>query len=72
MELNWLKLHDALKINPRIENYQNHKNLGQALHEDDKKSLKTWKHEVVWLSQDEETDKKKIGPYDFLYLYDKR
>jgi len=32
-----------LKINPRIRNYQNHKNPSQALHEGDKKSLKKWR-----------------------------
>jgi len=40
MKMNCLKLHDTLKINQRIGNYQNHKNPSQALHEDDKKSLK--------------------------------
>ena len=40
VEINCLKLHDTLKLNPRIRNYQNHKNSSQALHEDDKKSLK--------------------------------
>jgi len=40
VEINCSKLHDTLKINPRIGNYQNHKNLSQAFHEDDKKSLK--------------------------------
>jgi len=40
MEINFLKLHDTLKINPKIRNYQKHKNLSQALHEDNKKSLK--------------------------------
>jgi len=38
MEINWLKFHDTLKINPRIRNYQNHKNQSQALHEEDKKA----------------------------------
>jgi len=40
VEINCLKLHDTLKINPRIGNYQNHKNPSQAIHEDGKKSLK--------------------------------
>jgi len=40
VEKNCLKLHDTLKINPRIGNYQNHKNPSQAFHEDGKKSLK--------------------------------
>jgi len=40
VEINWLKLHGTLKINPRIGNYQNHKNPSQALHEDGKKNLK--------------------------------
>jgi len=43
VEINWLKLHDTLKINSRIENYQNHKNSSQALHEEGKKSLKKWR-----------------------------
>jgi len=47
VEINWLKFHDALKINPRIENYQNHKNSSQALHEE---ARKAWKPEEVWLS----------------------
>jgi len=33
VEIHWLKLHDTLKINPRIENYQNHKKSSEALHE---------------------------------------
>ena len=40
MEINCLKLHDTLKINPKIGNYQNYKNPSQAFHEDEKKSLK--------------------------------
>jgi len=40
VEINLLKLHDTLKINPRIENYQNQKNPSQALHEEGKKNLK--------------------------------
>ena len=64
VEINWLNLHDTLKINPRIRNYQKHKNSSQALHEDGKKS------EEVWLNQEERN--KKIGPYGFLYLYDRR
>jgi len=43
VEINWLKLHDTLKINPRIRNYQKHKYSGQALHEDGKKNLKKWR-----------------------------
>jgi len=35
-----INFHDTLKINPRIGNYQNHKNPSQALHEEGKKSLK--------------------------------
>ena len=66
VEINCLKLHDNLKINPRIRNYQNHKNPSQALHEDGKKSLKS----EVWLNQEESN--KKIGPCGFLYLYDRR
>jgi len=38
-----LKTSRHLKINPRIRNYQNHKNPSQTLHEDDKKSLKKWR-----------------------------
>jgi len=38
--INCLKLHDTLKINPRIRNYQNHKNPSQTLHDDGKKSMK--------------------------------
>jgi len=41
VEIYFLKLYDTLKINPRIRNYQNHKNQSQALCEDGKKSLKT-------------------------------
>ena len=55
VEINWLKLHDTLKINPRIRNYQKHKNSGQALHEDGKKNLKS---EEVWLNQEERNKKK--------------
>jgi len=40
VEINCLKLHDTLKINPSIRNYQNHKSPSQALHGDGKKSLK--------------------------------
>ena len=67
MEINCLKLHDTLKINPRIGNYQNHKNLSQAFHEDDKKSLKKWRSLAK-----PRREQQKIGPCDFLYLYDRR
>jgi len=43
VEINWLNLHDTLKINLRIRNYEKHKNPSQALHEDGKKSLKKWR-----------------------------
>ena len=43
VEINCLKLHETLKINPRIGNYQNLKNPSQAFHEDSKKSLKKWR-----------------------------
>ena len=66
-EINWLKLHNTLKINPRIRNYQKHKNPSQALHEDDKKSLKKWGSLAK-----PRREERKIGPYDFLYLYDRR
>ena len=67
MEINWLKLHDTLKINQRIRNYQKHKNSGQALHEDDKKSLKKWRSLAK-----PRREERKIGPCGFLYLYDRR
>jgi len=66
VEINWLKLHDTLKINPRIRNYQKHKNSSQALHEDGKKSLKKWS-----LAKPRR-EERKIGPCGFLYLYDRR
>jgi len=40
MKINSLKFYNTLKINPRIENYKDHKNPSQALHEEGKKSLK--------------------------------
>jgi len=55
---------NCLKINPRIRNKQNHKNPNQALHEDDKKSLKK--------CRSLKKCNKKIGPCVFLYLYDRR
>ena len=67
MEINWLKLHDTLKINPRIRNYQKHKNPSQALNEDDKKSLKKLRSLAK-----PRREERKIGPCSFLYLYDKR
>jgi len=67
VKINWLKLHDTLKINPRIRNYQKHKNPSQALHEDGKKSLK--KSRSLAKPRREE---RKIGPCGFLYLYDRR
>ena len=66
MEINCLKLRDTLKINPNIGNYQNHKNSSQALHEDDKKSLKKWR------SLAKPRRERKIGPCGFIYLYDRR
>jgi len=68
VEINWLKLHDTLKINPRIRNYQKHKNSGQTLHEDGKKNLKKWRS----LAKPRREEQKKIGPCGFLYLYDRR
>ena len=56
VEINWLKLHDTLKINPRIRNYEKHKNPSQALHEDDKKSLKKWRS----LAKNQEERKEKL------------
>ena len=56
-----------LKINPRIRNYQNHKNPSQALHEDGNKSLKKWRS----LARPRR-EQQKIGPCSFLYLYDRR
>ena len=67
VEINCSKLHDTLKINPRIGNYQNHKNPSQALHEDDKKNLKKWRSLAK-----PRREQQKIGPCDFLYLYDRR
>ena len=67
MEINWLKLHDTLKINQRIRNYQKHKNSGQALHEDGKKNLKKWRSLAK-----PRREERKIGPCGFLYLYDRR
>ena len=55
----------AAKINPRIRNYQNHKNPSQALL---KAVRKAWKSEEVWLSQ-EEGWATKIGPCGFLYVF---
>jgi len=43
VEINWLNPHDTLKMNPRIENNQNHKKLSQALHEEGKKNKKKWR-----------------------------
>jgi len=31
VEINWFKLHDPLKINPRIENYQNLKKVKSSI-----------------------------------------
>ena len=67
VEINCLKLHDTLNINPRIRNYQNHKNPSQALHKDDKKILKKWKSLAKT-----RREQQKIGPCGFLYLYDRR
>jgi len=67
LEINWLKLHDILKINPRIRNCQKHKNPNQALHEDSKKSLKEWRSLAK-----PRREEQKIGPCGFLYLYDRR
>jgi len=67
VEINYLKLHDTFKINPRIRNYQNHENPSQALHEHDKKSLKKLRS----LSKPRR-EEQKIGPCGFLYLYDRK
>ena len=67
VKINCLKLHDTLKINPIIKNYQNHKNPSQALHEDGKKSLKKWRSLAK-----PRREQQKIGPCGFLYLYDRR
>jgi len=67
LEINCLKLPDTLKINPIVRNYQNHKNSSQALHEDDKKSLKKWRSLAK-----PRREQQKIGPCGFLYLYDRR
>jgi len=56
-----------LKINPRIRNYQKHKNSGQALHEDGKKSLKKWRSLAK-----PRREERKIGPCGFLYFCDRR
>jgi len=69
VEINCLKLHDTLKINPRIGNYQNHKNPSQPSHEDDKKSLKS---KEVWLSQEERTSNKNWTLQFSLYFSKRR
>ena len=65
MKINWLKLHDTLKINPKIKNYQNHKNPSQALHEESKKSLGKWRS----LAKSTRGNEQQIGPCGFLYPF---
>jgi len=64
VEINWLKFHDTLRINPEIGNYQKIKNASQAYM---KKARKTWKMEEVWLRQEEGMSNKN-WTLRFLYL----
>ena len=68
VKINCSKLHGTLKINPRIGNYQNHKNPSQAFHEDGKKSLKKWRS--LAKNQEERKEKLDLAVF-FIFMIEK-